>query len=213
VAGLHTRGKSYLARPDNIERYAGERFFADGPPAGIDRLATEAPPLEEPPVPRRPLSWPESGGDADEATGLLLTEEDLWPEAPAKPAAWALLAPQPRSPLPPGRRAAAFSNAALADAAARTRARYPEASPGGVLRREQVVDWARGAGLRCVLLPFVPVGPVADGLAGLRGELADAGVRLECFARNYDRLAWPHAGKGYFALKKRIPELLDTLGL
>lgn len=213
VAGLHTRGKTYLARPGNIERYAGERFFADGPPAGIDRLAKEAPPLDEPPLPRQPLSWPDGGGEYAETTGLLLTEEDLWPEAPALPSAWAVLAPQPRSPLPPGSRAAAFSDAALADAAARSETRFPEARPGGVLNRDQVVHWARQAGLRRLLLPLVPVGPVADALAELPEELADAGISLEYFARDYDRLTWPHAGKGYFALKKRIPELLDALGV
>ncbi|MEO1489450.1 MAG: FAD-binding domain-containing protein, partial [Pseudomonadota bacterium] len=45
VGGLHTKGKSYLARPDNIARYTANH--PDGP-FQADGLAGDAPPLEEP---------------------------------------------------------------------------------------------------------------------------------------------------------------------
>jgi hypothetical protein len=31
--------------------------------------------------------------------------------------------------------------------------------------------------------------------------------------RPLDRLAWPHATKGFFALKERIPDLIDQLSV
>ncbi len=48
VGGLHTRGKTYLARPDNIAEHTGGRFRPKG-------LAREAIALDEPlPAPARP---------------------------------------------------------------------------------------------------------------------------------------------------------------
>jgi deoxyribodipyrimidine photo-lyase len=63
-----------------------------------------------------------------------------------------------------------------------------------------------------VVTPYAPVGPVADALA----EIASSSVRpvaLQQVRRPLDSAAWPHATRGFFALKERIPELVDELGL
>jgi hypothetical protein len=39
------------------------------------------------------------------------------------------------------------------------------------------------------------------------------GIETEFFIRPIDRLVWPHAKKGFFALRKRIPEILESLGI
>ena len=124
-----------------------------------------------------------------------------------------MLGPQPRSPLASGDRAAAFTAGALHDTATRAESCFGQAQAGGVLGRSQLVEWARDAGLAQLLVPLVPVGPVADTLADLPAELADAGIALQPFVRGYDRLAWPHGGRGFFQLKKHIPAVLDSLGL
>ncbi|MEM6761405.1 MAG: FAD-binding domain-containing protein, partial [Pseudomonadota bacterium] len=72
VGGLHTKGKTYLARPDNIARYTEGRFSPKN-------LAREAPALVEDEVhdllpPPAPTVTPR------EDVLLLLTEEDCAPE-------------------------------------------------------------------------------------------------------------------------------------
>ncbi|MEL6416153.1 MAG: FAD-binding domain-containing protein, partial [Pseudomonadota bacterium] len=70
VAGLHTAGKTYLARADNIEKFTAGRFAPHG------QLASTASALEDP----RPVSiTPPKYAEADligRRVGLLVTEED-----------------------------------------------------------------------------------------------------------------------------------------
>ncbi|MEO1695213.1 MAG: FAD-binding domain-containing protein, partial [Pseudomonadota bacterium] len=119
VGGLHTKGKTYLARPDNIERYTDGRFAPHGD------LAGSAPPLDEPhehgrkPIPDAAAQLP------DGPTVVLITPEDCRAEElfdGLKPAAVVgLRATSERSPLQVGDVAAAFEAGALGDAVDRAR--------------------------------------------------------------------------------------------
>ncbi len=73
VAGLHTRGKPYLARRDNIREFTEGRHD----PAGLDERAAaleeETPPREVPPAP--------ADAPPDGPVALLLHLDDLHPES------------------------------------------------------------------------------------------------------------------------------------
>ena len=74
VAGLHTKGKTYLALSANIARYTDNRFNPEG------KLATSAPALTESSVfPLRDLPLAQTLPNDDDY-GLLITEEDGCPE-------------------------------------------------------------------------------------------------------------------------------------
>ncbi|MGB5492542.1 MAG: FAD-binding domain-containing protein, partial [Woeseiaceae bacterium] len=74
VAGLHTKGKTYLALSANIARYTDNRFDPSG------QLAPKAPPQTESRVfPLRDLP-PEEPQPSWHNYGLLITEEDASPE-------------------------------------------------------------------------------------------------------------------------------------
>jgi deoxyribodipyrimidine photo-lyase len=60
---------------------------------------------------------------------------------------------------------------------------------------------------------YAAVGPVAERLASARQALAKNGIRLVQLRRAYDTCTWPHATKGYFKLKSRIPGVLEQLGI
>lgn len=60
---------------------------------------------------------------------------------------------------------------------------------------------------------YAPVGPVASDLLRASGALREAGIELHQIHRAYDDLVWPHATKGFFALKQKIPHILTELGL
>lgn len=213
VGGLHTRGKTYLARPANIEKYTDGRFN----PAG--QLAPQAEPLAEgdpgapQPLPQlKPL--PEN-----EAYGLLLTEEDGLPETLQLPGAPAgiigMTAAGDRSPLPSGELLVAFAQSAIKDALRRGSEHFGcEAEFSGADDwSAALADWAARLGLKTIVMPYAPVGPAAGRLSRAEAKLKENGVTLMRTRRRYDEVSWPHATKGFFGLKAKIPRILKTLDL
>lgn len=200
VAGLHTPGKTYLADPARIARMTGGRFF----PAGLAQQATippdtaPAPPPAPPRAPARP--------DPALPTLVLITPEDLSLET--EPALSGLNT-RAVAALSGGARG---DTAALSDALARAMARWQRPGAAGVSDTE-VIDLAHAAGARQIVTGFAPVGPTAARLERLRDRAGASGVVLAEHLRDWDRHAWPHCRKGYFALKAMIPALLAANGL
>ena len=74
-----------------------------------------------------------------------------------------------------------------------------------------LVDWAVSEGLDTVVTPYAPVGPVAERLAASRSALAERGIDLVTLRRRWDGDTWPHASRGFFPFRERIPELVREL--
>ena len=209
VGGLHTLGKTYLARASNIEKFTGGRFH----PSGV--LAGAAPALEDlRPIAIQPLELPDPELHG-RRFGLVITEEDCQPEwvSDTRPTAvLALSASTPRSLLPLGEVAEAFAPVAVADATERARAAFD-----APVTLSEVPDWqntlAAWAGehaLEAIVTTRLPLGPVQK---RLRKACREADLELIEMTRPYDRAVWPHAKKGFFGLKKKIPAILQTLDL
>jgi hypothetical protein len=216
VAGIQTRGKTYLARPGNIAKYTDRRYSADE----LGRqLATEAPPIRDEAPPTRADVPPADAIPVDEPALLLLHGDDLsgfeaLPDACRIAAVRVAPAVQGDTAWPFGDKARAFVAEAAADAADRAgRVLEPEAEVVESMDAEPVIDAARTAGVELVLAPEAPVGPVADALAAIEPALNGAGLKLRRVRRDWDAAAWPHATRGFFAFKKKIPELLARAGL
>ncbi len=206
VAGLQTAGKTYLATADNIARNTDGRFAPKG-------LATRAVALSEPPIPGvRPLAiFPRH--DATTPSVLLLTGEDLAPESllESHSAIRSIIAVDAVAGWPWGNAATAFVSGALDDAAARAASHFNcQAHRAARLDPQAVIDEARRTGARAIVTAYAPVGPVADALTAVAPDFADAGFPLVRILRDWDACFWPHAAKGFFPFKERIPELLDT---
>ena len=213
ICGLHTKGKTYLARTGNITSYTGGRFVPSG------RLAREAPPLTEPGT-HALRSVPPAGVVPEGLRfGLLVTEDDCALETlvldRAPVAVMGATATTARSPLPVGAPAREFAVGAVADGTARVATRFgiPAQSVRGSSWGNALVAWSRSLGLDAVVTAYSPVGPVAERLAQVRRALSGHGVELILVRRFYDDCTWPHATRGYFRLKSRIPEMLTQLGL
>ena len=198
VAGLHTLGKNYVARADNIRRYTGGRFDPQGQ---LDEHAEPLPEDGRVPVPALPAGDPRPGGDI----ALLLHEDDLAPES--LPLAGmtvrgvaALPATGSQAHLGVAAPVAAFAAGALADGLDRARAHF--GVPALLLdSAADIAEWAAG---RAVVTAHAPVGPAADSIAG---------CRVSRVRRPWDEFAWPHARRGFFQLKERIPRIVAELGL
>ncbi len=210
VGGLHTRGKTYLARPDNIFDHTDGRFRPKG-------LSGEAMSLDEPALPAA-RTVPEAGSSAPEGPAiLLLTEEDLHPESLALDrceirgivACHAVL---DRSPQEIGEHVMSFTEGALEDAAARGSSHFGVTCERPLPLTEATLrEIARRFGTQRFVTGYAPVGPVADRLAQLRPVLAKHGIEIEPTRRPEDTLIWPRSTKGFFALKERIPELIREM--
>ena len=204
IAGYHTPGKTYLARPNNIERHTQGRF-TPGP-----ELATEAPApegIERPalgPAPL-PVAW-----QCDERTGLLITEDDLTPESLFGAQPWAasvaVQATQSRSEAPVSHAVTAFAHAGLGDALARN----PANSQLGPLainteaERAAAVERIRASSVDQLLSAWVPTGPTADAVEALRVALNAENIALKTVPRDWDIAVWPHSTHGFFRFWKAV---------
>jgi deoxyribodipyrimidine photo-lyase len=122
VGGLHTTGKTYLARASNIRDFTNHRFNPDG------QLAESAPPLREGVVHPLKALRPSESNPADRQYGLFITEEDSFVESLGLSAApssiLAAVATQSRSPQSVGMQVRQFAVGAVADALSRAEAHF-----------------------------------------------------------------------------------------
>lgn len=204
VGGLHSKGKNYLARADNIARYTEGRFQPRG-------LAKSAEPLTEPvDHPLIPLSSPHMPTDSRYL--LLLTEDDLSGDCimPTSPAAViGLLATHGRSPNPIGHVVQDFATGAMSCALENHgKIAKPADEWSGPL-----IDAARNAGVTTIATAYAPVGPSRSRMDRAEPLLRNAGLSLNRVMRPYDAMTWPHARAGFFGLRKKIPSLLGEMNL
>ena len=207
VCGLQTLGKTYLARADNIAKYTGGRFTPRG-------LAEDAPALpSEGHPPAMALPPAASTSDMPEAV-LVLTEDDLHPESLplGGTAIKAVVALDPAGLYPDHAAAVVrFKQAALSDAPGRARAHFKcdraIVSATGAEAAEAVLK----AKLRNAATAYMPVGPQQAAFAPMRAALQSNGVEVTVVRRAWDSAFWPHASRGFFQLKEKIPKVLDSL--
>ncbi|WP_068317090.1 FAD-binding domain-containing protein [Aliiruegeria sabulilitoris] len=213
VAGLHTRGKAYEAKAWNIEKFSGGRFTptVSELSSNVVSLVAEEPGGLPRPGPLRPVRTATPGTP----TALLITEEDCRPEefdlSTFDIRACATLAGSPlRSSRPVSRAVAEFERTALEDAAARV------GRPADALDAANGADlagWAVSNGVKQVVTPYIPEGPLRD---WLRPHLAalDANDIAFCeLRRDWDSAVWPYATASFFKVKDRIPEILESTGV
>lgn len=188
VAGLHTRGKPYAARAENIRRYTDGRYD----PAGLNEDPVA---LEEPdPVPA--IGLPPSGVAPQGDVALLLHLDDLHPESlPLGPARVARVGGVLAHAGGAVGRVRKADQAAMADALARAAEHF--GCPAQLIE----ADTEGWAGTLPVVAAWAPVGPSATALPPC--------IRIR---RDWDSLAWPRATRGFFQVKAVIPRVLEATG-
>jgi deoxyribodipyrimidine photo-lyase len=203
VAGLHTPGKSYLARADNIAKYTDGRFqparpLADTP---IEFGADEANPAATPIQEADPL--PQEG-----RIGLLIHEDDLsaaqWISERCPVIAHCALFPEE-----------AYQAERVAPAVVEFRKNAlirTVADPSDCYTRvSEVVAWAKEKQLNRLVLAKPPIGLWRPLLPHLKAQLEDEGIQVDCCRHWWDAHFFPKANAGFFKLKKAIPKALQQL--
>lgn len=216
VAGLHTKGKVYAATRENILRNAESR--ATRYSEGLEKLVENPQALpEEPQWSTQALSL-ELPIDTDLLAPvdlLLVHEDDLGYGLSVKAQRIVALSPQPRSRLATAHQAVAFSQGLLTESVASHSANssnnHQNSTNTACYTPSEVLAFALRNGVRRVVTPFAPAGPTNDALDQLASALQEHHIELNRVVRSYDRLVWPHTKKGFFALNKKIPDLLIDL--
>ena len=204
VAGLHTKGKTYLAKRANIIKYTEGRFDPKG-------LANYAEPLAES-LDHKRIQITHQTSVMQEPYLLLLTEDDLGPTSWANPnlaGTIGLLATHGRSPEPVAPKVLEFASGAI-----------NSVLPDGEFSAQSVDDWfapllgaARQLKVNTIVTAYVPIGPSRSRLDRAESNLSAAGITLKRVSRPYDSVAWPHAKAGFFGLKKQLTGILRQLNL
>lgn len=204
VAGIHTIGKHYLARAENIMRCtAGRVVVREYLNEGADAL-----PCADHPAPRRiqnHTAMPKKGGL------LVLHDDDLdgdhyWQELLAPKKTMVVnLAPHRAQKM--SEHVTNFVGALCDEAATSHGGQQLGPNP------DEVVLAFKETGASHVVVPHAPVGPASTWLEDLKTSLKAQGIAHEQPMRRYDELVWPHAKKGFFPVKKQIPSILEELGL
>ena len=213
VAGLHTRGKPYPARADNIKTCTHGRFAPRASElADVSQGLEATEPEGLPPVlALRDIITPKPGVP----TALLITDEDCRLEDFARShldirTTATLATSHLRSPLQVSDAVIRFEAGALADAAARA------GVPAAALRADHpdgLARWAGAAGVAQIVTPYATRGPVYDWLREAAPSLAAHGITLAEWRREWDAEIWPLATAGFFKVRQQIPRVLADLGL
>ena len=200
VAGLHTRGKHYVARAENIEQNTLGRFN----PAG--QLNERALPLPEDAPPPPALMPHLDRPKLDKKVALILTEEDLHSESWSLDTEVVAIAVLPSAKRADGDSPAAeFSRGALEDAADRAQAYF--GVPVEYREAATLADWAKTQNIRQLVTAYPPVGSVAEHLNSAKTGLKQEGLELVRLTRDWDRKLWPLATAGFFKLKTKLPDI------
>jgi deoxyribodipyrimidine photo-lyase len=205
VAGLHTKGKHYLARASNIATHTNGRFDPSGQVFEGANALTET--YQAP----GPGSLPQVGNVNGEKVGLLLTTEDLHPvslQIEVKVVGLAHLAPIVIGDASTPRNQ--FSNAAMADGVARSTQDFG-VEAHAVATAQDIMAWAQKLGVREVVTGYASTGLVAWHLHDVAKDLAKANIKLVQIRRAWDAKTWPLATGGFFKLKDKLPSLVHKL--
>jgi len=111
--------------------------------------------------------------------------------------------------LPTSSLVASFTGTALVDGLSRAADHFAaDASTLDGFDASEILPWLRSHNVTALVTPYAPVGPVRDRLDRLSVDLAAEGITLSRVMRTWDTQAWPHAARGFFSFRERIPALI-----
>ena len=211
VSGLHTKGKAYAARASNIEKFTNGQFNPSG------QLVEDINPLTEN-IDHPLVTLPQLDKSIQKDAVLLVTEEDCSPETSletkdleVKILPLYLEKKYPRW-IEPNNSVRFFSNTAVQNTCQRLGQLGVE-KIDKTKWTDTILEASDRLGTKNIIIPKVPVGAVKSKLRKVKKNLAEHDIYIYEHYKNYDIYTWQHASKGFFKLKKQIPNILHQLGL
>ncbi|EDY81192.1 hypothetical protein VDG1235_809 [Verrucomicrobiia bacterium DG1235] len=211
VAGLHTKGKNYLARSSNIAKFTANRF------PDVNGLATQADAIEEshPDSPITSTELPLPPPFLSNGQGLLILDEDLREHIPSLDPTTPVLGLYPElsyeventSPT-----VSTYKKACLAEALASLESKHgcnTEFTPQPTARN--ILEWAKRNNLQTLFLAQPQVGPWRDLWHSIAASLKAEGVALSYFRPWWEKELFPSATHGFFKFRKGIQSVAQRM--
>ncbi|MDA8699881.1 DNA photolyase-like protein [Amylibacter sp.] len=211
VSGLHTKGKAYAARATNIEKFTNGQFNPSG------QLVEDINPLTEN-IDHPLVTLPQLDKSIQKDAVLLVTEEDCSPETSLETKDLEVeilpLYLEKKYPrwIEPNNSVRFFSNTAVQNTCQRLGQLGVE-KINKTKWTDTILEASDRLGTKNIIIPKVPVGAVKSKLRKVKKNLAEHDIYIYEHYKNYDIYTWQHASKGFFKLKKQIPNILHQLGL
>lgn len=211
VSGLHTKGKAYAARASNIEKFTNGQFNPSG------QLVEDINPLTEN-IDHPLVTLPQLDKSIQKDAVLLVTEEDCSPETSLETKDLEVeilpLYLEKKYPrwIQPNNSVRFFSNTAVQNTCQRLGQLGVE-KIDKTKWTDTILEASDRLGTKNIIIPKVPVGAVKSKLRKVKKNLAEHDIYIYEHYKNYDIYTWQHASKGFFKLKKQIPNILHQLGL
>ena len=211
VSGLHTKGKAYAARASNIEKFTNGQFNPSG------QLVEDINPLTEN-IDHPLVTLPQLDKSIQKDAVLLVTEEDCSPETSLETKDLEVeilpLYLEKKYPrwIQPNNSIRFFSNTAVQNTCQRLGQLGVE-KIDKTKWTDTILEASDRLGTKNIIIPKVPVGAVKSKLRKVKKNLAEHDIYIYEHYKNYDIYTWQHASKGFFKLKKQIPNILHQLGL
>ncbi|MDB4184723.1 DNA photolyase-like protein [Amylibacter sp.] len=211
VSGLHTKGKAYAARASNIEKFTNGQFNPSG------QLVEDINPLTEN-IDHPLVTLPQLDKSIQKDAVLLVTGEDCSPETSLETKDLEVeilpLYLEKKYPrwIEPNNSVRFFSNTAVQNTCQRLGQLGVE-KIDKTKWTDTILEASDRLGTKNIIIPKVPVGAVKSKLRKVKKNLAEHDIYIYEHYKNYDIYTWQHASKGFFKLKKQIPNILHQLGL
>ena len=204
VAGIQTKGRPYIARASNINKFTNQKFCP------VHQLETKIVSKQDPLNHlRRSLPGVAQAEDIPPEFLLLVTEDDMQiaEELPHPPIATiGALATEGRSPMAIGDVPKQFAANALKAVCMDHHIINDNAWS------DKLIEDCKRNQAKTIVTSYAPVGPTSTAILNAQVDLKLAGIQVLFLRRQFDTIAWPHANKGFFAMKKNVPAILEKLG-
>ncbi len=218
VAGLQTKGKSYVATEQNIRKFCAPEILERSGGAGFEAGVVVRPVADDgtPGLPElNHTTFPNEYQPDGESRRLavLMHDEDLSletsPLAALKPGLLVHFIHEETEVSSPRER---WLGEARADGAARARAHFG-CDVQVCHSVDELASAAAGADVAEVVMMEPFVGPLRDSLKGLPSELSSRGITVARVRRKWDSALQPHAGRGFFPFWNKVGRLLARSGV
>jgi deoxyribodipyrimidine photo-lyase len=208
VAGLQTIGKNYLANSENIKKFTNNRFYPK------DQLNEYELPIEDKSnlnsIVKPKISYEEIFIDKlkNKSLGLVLTNNDLslhkiinnFNITNYETCVF-------YNKINKSKVVQNFEQNLLHEVVNTT----PKAEL--ISTFQGLTDWIKKNKIKELIIPYETVGSKIVSTKEFLNNLGSIGVKYHFYLRDWDKVCFPFANKGFFPFKKKIPELLIKNGL
>ena len=208
VAGLQTTGKHYLANAENIKKFTNNRYYP------VHQLNEKEFPIEDKKnlnsIVKSKIPYKEVLIDKIDKNklGLILTNNDLSLDEEIK-----------KNKITNYERCIFFEK--------RQKSKIIESFEYNIFKDVQkrnvncelisdfqsLINWVSKKKIENLIIPYETVGSQIVSKKKFLNYLRSNGVKYFFYLRDWDKYSFPHANKGFFSFKKKIPDLLIKNGL